>query len=87
MRWGRTLCTVWLSVAVDSPVTPEVTTVQQVNFQKVSPAFARTFAWSFMFRPWMKLTVLVCCALVGAVILAFVLKALRWFSHQAAEED
>jgi hypothetical protein len=75
------------AVAVDSPVTPEVATVQQVSFQDISPRFAWGFAWSFMFRPWMKLTVLLCCAVVGAVILAFVLKAFGWFARTAAEED
>jgi hypothetical protein len=76
------------TVAVDTPVkSDEVQLRQQVSFQKVSPRFAWAFAWSFIFRPWMKLTVLVCCAVVGAVVLAYVLKALGWFSHTAAEEE
>lgn len=76
------------TVAVDSPVKPEAIQLRkQVSFQKVSPVFAKAFAWSFMFRPWMKMTVLACCAVIGAVVLVFVLKALGWFSHVAAEED
>ncbi len=76
------------AVAVDSPVKPETVLLRsQVSFQKVSPGFAKAFAWSFMFRPWMKVTVLACCAVIGAVILVFALRALGWFSHVAAEED
>ena len=75
------------TVAVDTPVKPEVELRDRVSFQKLSPRYVWAFAWSFMFRPWMKLTVLACCAVVGAVVLAFVLKALGWFSHTAAEEE
>ena len=71
-----------------SPVKPdEVQLRKQVSFQTISPMFAKAFAFSFVFRPYMKITVILCCAVVGAVVLAFVLKALGWFSHTAAEEE
>ncbi len=76
------------TVTVDSPVKPdEVQLRKQVSFQTISPMFAKAFAFSFVFRPYMKITVILCCAVVGAVVLAFVLKALGWFSHTAAEEE
>jgi hypothetical protein len=75
------------AVTVDSPVKPEGEVRDQVSFQKIPPRLTWAFAWSFVFRPYMKITVILCCAVVGAVVLAFVLKALGWFSHTAAEEE
>ncbi len=75
------------NVAVSSPVKGVEDVRKMVSFQKVSPKLAWAFAFSFVFRPYMKITVILCCAVIAAVLLTYVLKALGWFSHQAAEED
>jgi hypothetical protein len=74
-------------VAVSTPVIDSGDVREMVSFQNISPRFAWAFAFSFVFRPYMKITVILCCAVIAAVFLTYVLKALGWFSHQAAEED
>lgn len=64
-------------VAVDSPVvTEQKTSKEMVEFQDISRFYAWAFAFSFVFRPWLKVVALCCCGLIGVVILLYGLKAL-----------
>jgi hypothetical protein len=47
-----------------------------VEFQDISPSYAWAFAFSFVFRPWMKIVVLASCAVMGFVLLLYGLNAL-----------
>jgi len=63
-------------VAVDTPVAADRGSRKMVEFQDISPTYAWAFAFSFVFRPWMKMVVLVCCAVMAFVLLLYGLKAL-----------
>ena len=47
-----------------------------VDFQDIDPFYAWAFAFSFVFRPMMKLVVLGSSALMAFVLLLYALKAL-----------
>ncbi len=65
------------AVAVDSPVfTEQKTSKEMVEFQDINRFYAWAFAFSFVFRPWLKVAALGCCGIIGGVILLYALKAL-----------
>ncbi len=47
-----------------------------VEFQNVNPSYARAFAFSFVFRPMMKIVSLGSCAIIAVVLLLYALRAL-----------
>jgi hypothetical protein len=74
-------------VAVDSPAVTGRRTMQMVKFQNVDPAYARAFAFSFVFRPMMKMVCLACCAIICLVLLLYALKALACVVKVLAGSD
>lgn len=64
------------NVNVDTPVVAARQSRKMVEFEGVSPSYAWAFAFSFVFRPWMKLIVLCSCAVIALVLLLYALKAL-----------
>jgi hypothetical protein len=69
-------------VVIDSPVESEQTAVYpMIRLQQLDPGLARRFARTFVFRPWLKLTLLVACALIALILLAFGLRALVCLSR------
>ncbi|MHC4337644.1 MAG: hypothetical protein ACYSTG_06805, partial [Planctomycetota bacterium] len=64
-------------VAIDSPLASQKDTVKRmVEFQDINVRYARLFAMSFVFRPWLKVVALASCAVLAAVLLLYALKAL-----------
>jgi len=63
-------------VTVDTPVAAARESKKMVEFQDISPFYAWAFAFSFVFRPWMKMVVLGSCAVMAFVLLLYALKAL-----------
>jgi len=63
-------------VKIDTPVAAARDSKKMVEFQDISPSYAWAFAFSFVFRPWMKLVVLCSCAIMALVLLFYALKAL-----------
>ena len=64
-------------VAVDSPVVSERDDARtMVEFQYIDSFFAKAFAFSFVFRPWLKVVTLASCAILAVVLLLYGLKAL-----------
>ena len=74
-------------VAVDSPVVTGRGTKKMVEFQKVNPSYARAFAFSFVFRPMMKIVSLGSCAIIAVVLLLYALKALACVVKVLAGSD
>jgi len=74
-------------VAVDSPVVTGRETKQMVEFQDVDPSYARAFAFSFVFRPMMKIVCLGSCAIMAVVLLLYALKALACVVKVLAGSD
>jgi len=65
------------AVAVDSPIVSERdSSKEMVGFQESDRFYAWAFAFSFVFRPWLKVIALGCCGIIGGVILLYALRAL-----------
>ncbi len=64
-------------VAIDSPIASERDTVKKmVEFERLRPFYTKAFAFSFVFRPFMKYICLGSCAVLAIVLLLYALKAL-----------
>jgi hypothetical protein len=75
-------------VDIDSPLVSERDSVKKmVEFQDISEFYAWAFAFSFVFRPWLKLVVLGSCAVLAAVLLLYALRALACVVQVLAEQD
>jgi hypothetical protein len=75
-------------VDIDSPLVAERDSVKKmVEFQKINDFYTWAFAFSFVFRPWLKLVVLGSCAVIAVVLLLYALKALACVVKVLAEQD
>lgn len=74
-------------VPVDGPLADPNASVAMVEFEGLEPRFTTLFAWTFVFRPYLKIVALTACALIAGVVAAFVLRALVVVSRSAAELD
>ena len=75
-------------VEIDSPLAAEqVTAKEMVEFQGIDPFYAWAFAFSFVFRPFLKIVALGSCGLIGVVLLLYGLKALACVVKTLAEGD
>ena len=64
-------------VKIDSPIVDERNSFRtMIDFQDGDPTYSWLFAFSFVFRPWMKLIVFCCCFILAGVLLLYALKAL-----------
>ena len=64
-------------VAVDSVLESDRDSVKKmVEFQDIDAFYAWAFAFSFVFRPWLKVVALGSCAILAGVLLLYALKAL-----------
>jgi len=73
-------------VAVDSPLGETLSQRRMYSFQDVSAGYMKAFAFSFVFRPWLKLVVISSCACLAGVCLWYLLKALGHILAVLAEE-
>ncbi|MBN1126081.1 MAG: cytochrome c3 family protein [Sedimentisphaerales bacterium] len=81
-------------VAMDTPVAEQgeegwaqqTETRNMVSFQDIDETYIGWFNWSFVFRPMMKETVLLCCAVIAAVLLLYSLRALRCLAKAVSDE-
>jgi hypothetical protein len=64
------------NVTVDTPVVADRQAQKMVQFEDINSFYAWAFAFSFVFRPWMKIVVLGSSAVLALVLLFYVLKAL-----------
>jgi hypothetical protein len=75
-------------VDVDSPLVSGVaSTREMVEFQGLRPFYTKAFAFSFVFRPWLKIVSLVSCLLIAGVLLLYALKALGCVVKVLSEEE
>jgi len=64
-------------VAIDSPIAEQQKpSKEMVEFQDISRKYAWAFAFSFVFRPWLKVIALCCCGILAGVLLLYALRAL-----------
>ena len=74
-------------LAVDGPLADPNASVGMVEFERLEPRYTTLFAWTFVFRPYLKVVALAACALIAGVVVVFVLRALYAVSRSAAELD
>jgi len=75
-------------VAVDSPLKSEQDSVKKmIEFQGINAFYAWAFAFSFVFRPWLKVVTLGSCAILAAVLLLYGLKALACIAKVLVGND
>jgi len=75
------------TVAADGPAEVEIPSHEMTEFQKLDSTQMKLFNFTFVFRPYLKLTVFAASALAAAVLLWFGLRALaavtKWFAGWA----
>ena len=65
------------NVEIDTPIKPgEEQTLSMTEFGGLDPSYYQSFAFTFLFRPWMKVIVIIASALIGLVLLLFALKGI-----------
>ena len=75
-------------IDIDTPLAvEEVAKKEMIEFQDISSFYARAFAFSFVFRPWLKVIALGSCGLIGLVLLLYVLRALTCVVNALAKGD
>ncbi len=75
-------------VAVDSPIAAQRDNVKNmVEFLKVRPFYTKAFAFSFVFRPWMKIICLASSAVLAGVLLLYALRMLACIAKALTERD
>ncbi|MHC4069065.1 MAG: hypothetical protein ACYS18_08925 [Planctomycetota bacterium] len=75
-------------VDVDSPLVSEAaSTREMIEFQGLRPFYTKAFAFSFVFRPWLKIVSFVSCLLIAGVLLLYALKALGCVVKVLSEEE
>ncbi len=63
-------------IAIDTPIASEQGSGKMmVEFQEISPIYAKVFALSFVFRPWLKIIVLLSGAILAIILLVYLFKA------------
>jgi hypothetical protein len=80
------------AVELDSPLASQAGRVSMMTeFEGIDPVYAKAFAFSFVFRPWLKIVIIISSAVVAAVLLLYALKALaclaRVFAGHGNEPD
>ena len=75
-------------VAIDSPIAAERGPVKKmVEFLRVRPFYTKAFAFSFVFRPFMKFICLGSSAVLAGVLLLYALKLLACIAKALTERD
>ena len=74
-------------VAVDSPIVAAREAKKMIEFLKVRPFYTKAFAFSFVFRPWMKFICLGSCVVLAGVLLLYALKMLACIAKTLTERD
>ncbi len=75
-------------VAVDSPIVSQRGAVRKmVEFEVVNPAYMKFFAFTFVFRPWLKAAAIGACAILGGILVLYALKALAFIAKTLGGSD
>ena len=75
-------------VEIDSPVaSKQGATKKMVEFQDLDPVYTKAFAFSFVFRPWLKFVSLASCAVIAGILLLYALRALGCITKALAGKD
>jgi hypothetical protein len=76
------------NVTVDSPIAAERKSIKKmVEFEGLNAFYAWVFAFSFVFRPWLKVIAVGSCAILAGILLLYALKALACVTKALGGED
>jgi len=75
------------TVPVDAPLPEGFEPVEMVKLQGLDGFFVWAFNFSFVFRPWLKSVLLICCGITGLVALAYALKAVSAIAKASVEDE
>jgi hypothetical protein len=75
-------------VAIDSPLKSVAgTSAEMVKFENLPRFYTQAFAWSFMFRPWLKVVAILSSVVIAGVLLLYALKVLGFVAKVVVGED
>jgi hypothetical protein len=74
-------------VEIDSPLAADGASARMIDFQDLKPFYVKAFAFSFVFRPWLKLVILASCAGLAGVLVLYALRALACVVKVLSEEN
>jgi len=76
------------TVTIDSPVVSDrISAKKMVEFEGFNPLYTWLFAFSFIFRPWLKVVAIGSCVILAGILLLYALKALASVAKVLADED
>lgn len=72
-------------IEVDSPLVSQKGSVRMmIDFEHLDAVYTKAFAFSFVFRPWLKVVTLLACGVLVAILLLYGLKALACLAEVLA---
>lgn len=75
-------------VEIDTPAASEKGAVMEmIKFQQLNPVYTKLFAFSFVFRPFLKIVAIGSAAVLAAVLLLYLLKAISCIAKALASEE
>jgi hypothetical protein len=75
-------------VSIDSPLKSAAATgAEMVKFEQLPRFYTKAFAWSFMFRPWLKVVAILSSIVIAGVLVLYALKALAFVAKVVIGED
>jgi cytochrome c7-like protein len=74
------------NVEIDSPLASDAT-IPVIELQESSPLYTKIFAFTFIFRPWFKVIVLISAIIISAVLLLFAFTGLNRLMIYLADEQ
>jgi hypothetical protein len=75
-------------VEIDTPLVSEKGTAKKmIEFQGLNPVYMKLFAFSFVFRPYLKVITICASLILAAVLLLYAFKALAYIIRILAEKD
>jgi Zn-finger protein len=74
-------------IEIDSPLAADRTSAKMIDFQGLKPFYVKAFAFSFVFRPWLKLVILASCAGLAGVLVLYALRALALVVKVLSEDN
>ncbi|MBN1765458.1 MAG: hypothetical protein JW860_09400, partial [Sedimentisphaerales bacterium] len=73
-------------VVVDSPLEAMGADAKSmIEFLELDPLYIKGFNMSFVFRPWMKITVLGACGVIAIILLLYSFRAIEYITKKAIE--
>ena len=75
-------------ISLHSPIVSEPTaTKSMLSFQKLGVVYPRLFAFTFFFRPWLKIAIMVCCFVIFVVLLKYSFRGIDRIFKIISEKD